>query len=875
MMKHMTILAFLVISMTGMAQQISDYVPAGGLVAYYPFDVNLNDASGAGNDGSGEVAGFDEGKTGQAAVFTGSQIVDLPMSISYPERTVALWARVDADGWQLIFSDDHGGLQNGFSLVGYGHPDLTNSVGAQFGTSSSGRLEVALNSWVHVAAVRRVDSTFYYFNGVLQSAEESGFYHSGGGVPNARIGADRDGGRKFTGAVDELLIYDQCLSEDEILGLYLGETPMMGCTNSAACNFDPDANVDDGSCAELDACGECGGGGVAGCTDGNACNFNPVATCDDGSCEFPVELELGADVLACEPVVLDAGSGFDSYNWNTGATTQTIEVSESGTYAVVVNEAGQHSLRLDGQDDYIQINQDLGPSEGSFSFHGNVRFDHIFINDENPYRYHMILQKGPAPNHGSPWWALRLDRDEPYETSPVIRVNVGGGPQSESLNLVTDAGLEPETWYSVSFVINRDENTLSLYLEGQLVATGALPPGMDTLVNEEMLEIGRHYWSGESATAHYLMGNLKDFSFWSKALSQEEVEQLGACSSIDVFDEDLMAYFPLDSFEGDVVVDASQQGNDGTLFGGAVDDVHPDNGCQLCTASDTISVVLNHGSCYCGEGSVWHEESQECLPVVNSENACQDGTVWSDQHGGCIVANPSDTDFDGCVSMTDLLDLLTVFGTCAEEELEEDPEVAEWSCGDPLEYQGYDYETVQIGGQCWFAENLRAESYRDGDSISGNLSNDDWSTTLQGAVTFYNNAPSPLLEYGRLYNGYATQDPRGLCPQGWQIPSDDDWTVMTNLFGGLDSAGLAMKSLFGWSNDGGGNNSSGFDALPGGSRYNDGVFNGTTYDGYWWSSTLVESTAWFRQLENDKSEVIRQPSGLNYGFSVRCIQDSE
>ena len=192
-----------------------------------------------------------------------------------------------------------------------------------------------------------------------------------------------------------------------------------------------------------------------------------------------------------------------------------------------------------------------------------------------------------------------------------------------------------------------------------------------------------------------------------------------------------------------------------------------------------------------------------------------------------------------------------------------------------MEYQGYDYETVQIGEQCWFAENLRAESYRDGDSISGNLSNDDWSTTLQGAVTFYNNAPSPLLEYGRLYNGYATQDPRGLCPQGWLIPSDDDWTVMTNLFGGLDSAGLAMKSLFGWSNDGGGNNSSGFDALPGGSRYNDGVFNGTTYDGYWWSSTLVESTAWFRQLEYDKSEVIRQPSGLNYGFSVRCIQDSE
>ena len=75
---------------------------------------------------------------------------------------------------------------------------------------------------------------------------------------------------------------------------------------------------------------------------------------------------------------------------------------------------------------------------------------------------------------------------------------------------------------------------------------------------------------------------------------------------------------------------------------------------------------------------------------------CLEGTVWSAELGGCIVANPSDTDFDGCVGMTDLFDFLSVFGTCNETP---------WSCGDPLSYQGHDYETVQIGGQCWFAEN--------------------------------------------------------------------------------------------------------------------------------------------------------------------------
>ena len=89
---------------------------------------------------------------------------------------------------------------------------------------------------------------------------------------------------------------------------------------------------------------------------------------------------------------------------------------------------------------------------------------------------------------------------------------------------------------------------------------------------------------------------------------------------------------------------------------------------------------------------------------------CNEGTVWNEVTQGCDDNPVSDTNFDGCVSMTDLLDLLSVFGTCAEDDSEEDfseEEFGEWSCGDPLEYQGYHYATVLIGEQCWFAENLR------------------------------------------------------------------------------------------------------------------------------------------------------------------------
>ena len=110
-----------------------------------------------------------------------------------------------------------------------------------------------------------------------------------------------------------------------------------GCMHQAACNYDASADVDDGSCTELDACGDCGGEGVSGCTAPVACNYNPVASCDDGSCIYPPVIDLNDDIETCEEsVMLDAGPGFGSYLWSTGDTTQTMGVSESGSYDLTV-----------------------------------------------------------------------------------------------------------------------------------------------------------------------------------------------------------------------------------------------------------------------------------------------------------------------------------------------------------------------------------------------------------------------------------------------------------------------------------------------------------------------------------------------------------
>ena len=184
-------------------------------------------------------------------------------------------------------------------------------------------------------------------------------------------------------------------------------------------------------------------------------------------------------------------------------------------------------------------------------------------------------------------------------------------------------------------------------------------------------------------------------------------------------------------------------------------------------------------------------------------------------------------------------------------------------------FDGYDYRTVAIGNQCWFAENLRSDNYRSGAVIPGNLTDGQWKTTTAGAQAVYENDPKRLSTYGRLYNWYAVNDARGLCPSGWHVPSDEEWTELTEALGGKAVAGEKMKT-----DSWGGSNSSGFSALPGGYRTaSDGSFTNLGNDGTWWSSSPSGSSAWYRSLDSGNSVVYRNYYDVRNGFSVRCVRD--
>ena len=194
------------------------------------------------------------------------------------------------------------------------------------------------------------------------------------------------------------------------------------------------------------------------------------------------------------------------------------------------------------------------------------------------------------------------------------------------------------------------------------------------------------------------------------------------------------------------------------------------------------------------------------------------------------------------------------------------------------------YKTVKIGSQEWMAENLSISRFRNGETIPEAKTAEEWrkaGKNKQPAWCYYNNDPMNGKRYGKLYNWYAVNDPRGLAPDGWHIPSDDEWTILTDYLGGAGTAGTKMKSKQGWFVErapqffnANGTNSSGFSGAPGGSRPHVMFFSIDSY-AEWWSSTEYDTgSVWVRGLPYDYGEVHRHFRNKEGGFSVRCVQSN-
>lgn len=180
---------------------------------------------------------------------------------------------------------------------------------------------------------------------------------------------------------------------------------------------------------------------------------------------------------------------------------------------------------------------------------------------------------------------------------------------------------------------------------------------------------------------------------------------------------------------------------------------------------------------------------------------------------------------------------------------------------------------VRIGKQVWMTKDLTTSYYRNGDKIPQVQDPFNWSRLTTGAWCWYDDNPA----MGKLYNWYAVNDPRGLAPEGWHVPSVAEWATLITYLGGQAVAGGKMKETgtTHWlSPNYGATNSSGFTALPGG--YLEGsFFYGIGYVGYWWSSTesSIPGTALYRSLNFAGVYVYGSASYKESGYSVRCLRD--
>ena len=468
-----------------------------------------------------------------------------------------------------------------------------------------------------------------------------------------------------------------------------------------------------------------------------------------------------------------------------------------------------------------------------------------------------------------------------YNGQPVINFRTSSQNYSSS-------NLSLNTWHHIVGV--RQNGNFSLYVNGQIEVTA--------FFNYTFTNTGLPIKIGDQACSHSqpnFNGKIDDIGMWNRALSINEIESVFDSNIEGCTDDTACNYDDLASADDGSCLELDECGVCGGV--GLVDGECDCDGSVLdaigvCGGSCTLDFNDN-GLCddyefgcidftACNYNPYATEDDGSCdYSCCPGPGCCSEGLYWDWEMEQCFDINPTDTNLDGCTDLNDLMDILAAYGDCA---------VSEFTCGDPLEYQGYEYETVQIGEQCWFAENCRflpAVSSVTANSLESPHAYvyDYTGSDVGEALTLEN-----YNTHGALYNFVAVEQWE-LCPVGWSVPSDDQF-IQLEISAGLNSEeasstglrgsqGSDFKSLI-W----GGTDVLGFGAIPAG--YKNDVSNLQSFNQihdacYWWTSSpsiieassqgTIEQTAMEHSLFSDEEGIAREVSNRRHGFSVRCIKD--
>jgi uncharacterized protein (TIGR02145 family) len=223
--------------------------------------------------------------------------------------------------------------------------------------------------------------------------------------------------------------------------------------------------------------------------------------------------------------------------------------------------------------------------------------------------------------------------------------------------------------------------------------------------------------------------------------------------------------------------------------------------------------------------------------------------------------------------------MLLLIGGCKKKQTTPDCPVTEPAVvADPTSVTDIDgnvYPVLKICGKLWMVENLRTGRYNDGSSIPTGLDNATWLAASSGAYAIYNDLASNNATYGKLYNWFAVSSGK-LAPAGWHVATEAEWKALIECQGGFAVAGGKMKSTSSlWNTPNtGADNSTGFNALPGGYRATTGGYSVMGNTGYWWAATERNATQGeYTKLDNSTAAALSNGATKQFGYSVRCVKD--
>ncbi len=979
------------------SQNVPDYVPTDGLVAWYPFNGNANDESGNGKDGIvvGASATIDrDGNLNSALEFLGAPVpgtdrteVAVDNHVAVPNFgegfengiSISLWSEVYPTS-ESAFLQRRDNNNIDFSL------ELNNSqqLGVHLGFMVLGSTASIVNEWTHISLSYDEQTVQLFINGMLIASEPStqninsyddllliGKYIYYGGNTHHFF---------FNGKQDDMGIWNRALTAEEILALYNAELPVqVGCIDSIACNYDSIATEDDGSC-EYSAYGQncdgsCLGGtswfvnGMADAEEANGDSSMPFSTIQaacDAACSGDTILiapgtyienvsltEEGVTVMGFAPalapdsiasqVIIDgaelattfyvsgsetvlsdltiqngrSGYGAGLYmsgcdgtlvqrciirdNVGTGdITAHGIQLGASNCIIedclVTGNYGRKHTVNTGGSNNVIRNcriidNNAWETGGGIVVYTSNMLIENCLVANNNnggitTYKDDTVIDHCTITdntNFGCFIWCYSNDADF-YITNSLIAnngsaefkmVQTGDKVATAHLrNALVEGGVDYD-WLSVYKQFDVDSSLISFAPSFQI--------NYELASNSAGIGEGSDFRYGFDGTLSVASSAL-DLNF------EDRPVPVGSSADLGCFEHPLGTSEPT---LGCTNIDACNYDSSAT---------DEDGSCILPTCDDPTAcnfdenAVCGGGSCLlsgcmevqaCNYNPLAECEGESCdYACCPGPGCCSEGTVWDFDLAQCIPFDScqEDLDGDGIIGINDLLQLLSSFGTICEAF-----ETVEFTCGDLLNYHGYDYATVQVGDQCWFAENLRTELYASGDPIPSDIQDSLlWATA--GAQTYFLEDSVYLEERGRMYNGHAVLDARGLCPTGWHVPSDGDFIQLEGATGMSEvdwestegdrgcslEIGETWKSQTGWYPGEEGTDLWGLSVQPSGYFLTwDGFGNAYTSSEFWTSTPYDATRLWRRQVPADSGCLFRGWWEMGVGSAVRCIKDTE